>query len=175
MGKVVFITGSVRSGKSKLAVEFGEKSSKKIVFLASCAPLDEEMKKRVAKHKQSRPRDWKTIEEPIDAADVITEAKADELVIFDCLTLWISNIMLKFDKEKLINEKIQELFLILSKTKAEVIVVSNEVGWGIVPENKLARQFRDIVGITHQKLAGISDEVYLVTAGIAQKLKESHE
>ena len=75
----------------------------------------------------------------------------------------------------MINEKIEELFLALRQAKAEVIIVSNEVGWGIVPENKLARQFRDIVGIAHQKLAGISDEVYLVTVGIAQKLKESHD
>ena len=165
----------MRSGKSKLAVELGKKSLKKIVFLASCALLDDEMKERVAKHKQARPGDWKTIEEPIKAADVIKKAKADELVIFDCLTLWISNIMLKFDKEEVINEKIEELLLILQQTRAEVIIVSNEVGWGIVPENKLARQFRDIVGITHQKLAGQSEEVFLVTAGIAQKIKENHE
>ena len=175
MGKVVFITGAARSGKSKLAVEMGKKSLKQIVFLASCAPLDDEMKNRVVKHKQARPKDWTTIEEPINAADVFRKAKADELVIFDCLTLWISNIMLKFDKQKLINEKIEELLLILQQAKAEVIIVSNEVGWGIVPENKLARQFRDIVGLTHQKLAGLSDEVFLVTAGIAQKLKESYE
>ena len=174
MGKVVFITGAVRSGKSNLAVELGKKSLKKVVFLVSCAPLDEEMKERVVKHKQARPGDWKTIEEPINAAAVIKIAKADELILFDCLTLWITNIMLKFDKQELINEKIGELLLSLRQTKAEVIIVSNEVGWGIVPENKLSRQFRDIVGLTHQKIAGLSDEVFLVTAGIAQKLKEIH-
>ncbi|MCG2711869.1 MAG: bifunctional adenosylcobinamide kinase/adenosylcobinamide-phosphate guanylyltransferase [Candidatus Omnitrophica bacterium] len=171
MGKVIFITGAARSGKSKLAVDWAKKSLKKIVFLASCAPLDEEMKQRVAKHKQARPGDWKTIEEPVNAADVIKKAEADELVIFDCLTLWITNIMLKLNEEELINEKIEELLLALRQAKAEVIIVSNEVGWGIVPENKLARQFRDIAGLTHQRLAGISDEVYLVTAGLAQKLK----
>lgn len=175
MGKVVFITGAVRSGKSKLAVELGEKSLKKVVFLASCSPLDKEMRERVAKHKQSRPQDWTTIEEPINVADVIKKAKADELIIFDCLTLWISNIMCKFDKEELIDKKIEELFLALQQVKSDIIIVSNEVGWGIVPENKLARQFRDIVGITHQKLADLSDEVFLVTVGIAQKLKESRE
>jgi len=171
MAKIVFITGAVRSGKSKLAVDLAKKSLRKIVFLASCVPLDEEMKERVAKHKQARPGSWKTIEEPINAADVIKQAKADELVIFDCLTLWISNLMLKFDKEELINEKIEGLLLILQQTEAEVVIVSNEVGWGIVPENALARRFRDIAGLTHQKLAAISDEVYLVTAGLAQRLK----
>lgn len=175
MGKVTFITGAVRSGKSKLAVELGGKSLKKIVFLASCTPIDAEMRERVAKHKQARPRDWKTIEEPINVANVIAKAVADELVIFDCLTLWISNIMLKFNKEELIDKKIGELLLILRQVKADIIIVSNEVGGGIVPENKLARQFRDIVGIAHQKLAAQSDEVFLVTVGIAQKLKESHE
>ena len=175
MGKVVFITGAVRSGKSKLAVDLAKKSTKNILFLASCNPLDEEMKERVLEHKQARPGDWKTIEEPINVSAVIEKAKADELVIFDCLTLWISNIMLQLDTGELINEKIEELIIVLRQVKADIIIVSNEVGWGIVPENKLARQFRDIVGITHQKLAGLSDEVFLVTAGIAQKLKESCE
>lgn len=171
MGRLIFITGAVRSGKSSFAIKLAKESNKQIVFLASCNPLDEEMKKRVKRHRQQRPKTWKTVEEPIEVAAVIEKAKKNQLIIFDCLTLWISNILLKDQKQTLIKKRIIGLIEVLKHTPATVLVVSNEVGWGVVPENKLARSFRDIVGITHQQIAKVSDEVYLIVAGQQLKLK----
>ncbi|MBI4844893.1 MAG: bifunctional adenosylcobinamide kinase/adenosylcobinamide-phosphate guanylyltransferase [Candidatus Omnitrophica bacterium] len=171
MKKIIFISGAVRSGKSRLAVELAKKSAKKIVFLATCKPLDKEMEIRVEKHKQSRPKNWKTIEEPVNAAKVIARAGKNEMIIFDCLTLWLTNVMLKFKKWPAIDGNVSEFIRSLENTKADVIIVSNEVGWGIVPENKLARDFRDRIGTLHQQLAALSNEVYLVIAGISQRLK----
>jgi len=172
MKKTVFITGAVRSGKSSLALKLAKASCKQVVFLATCKPQDAEMKKRVHKHKQSRPKTWKTIEEDINVPALIRKFKTEkELIILDCLTLWVSNLLCSGCKEKEILKKIDDLLSALKKTKATVIIVSNEVGWGIVPDNEMARIFRDIMGIAHQKVAKISDEVYLVVSGMMLKMK----
>ncbi|MCP4650507.1 MAG: bifunctional adenosylcobinamide kinase/adenosylcobinamide-phosphate guanylyltransferase [PVC group bacterium] len=171
MKNIIFITGSVRSGKSNYAVKLAKQSKQKIIFLATCTPADAEMKQRVRKHKKSRPKNWQTIEEPIDVISVLKQLKDDELVIFDCLTLWVSNLLLSGFEEKEVIKIIEKFVEQLKINKANVIIVSNEVGWGIVPENKLARVFRDIIGTAHQKIAKVSDEAYLMVAGMPMKIK----
>jgi len=170
--KIIFITGAVRSGKSSLALKLAKVSCKQVVFLATCKPQDAEMKKRVCKHKQLRPQTWKTIEEDINIPDVIQKFKTPKkLIILDCLTLWVSNLLCTGCKEKEVLKRIDDLLRAIKKTKATLIIVSNEVGWGIVPDNEMARIFRDIMGIAHQKMAKISDEAYLVISGMTLKMK----
>ncbi|MCK5708231.1 MAG: bifunctional adenosylcobinamide kinase/adenosylcobinamide-phosphate guanylyltransferase [Candidatus Aureabacteria bacterium] len=171
MKRIIFITGSVRSGKSDLAVRLAKERSKKVVFLATCKPADDEMRERVDKHKKERPKDWGTIEEEKEIASVIANSKADQTIIIDCLTLWISNLLMSGLTEQEIKEKIGELIDALQKTYSTTILVSNEVGWGIVPENKIARMFRDIMGRLHQRIGCVSDEVYLVVSGIPMTIK----
>ena len=171
MKKIVFITGSVRSGKSDFAVKLAKQWGKDVIFLATCKPADNEMRKRVKKHKKSRPGEWKVIEENIDISSVIKNTKKDKLVIIDCITLWVSSLLLSGLKEKKIIEKINEFTDTLKKTKLPLVIVSNEVGWGIVPDNEISRIFRDIIGIAHQKISKVSQEVYLLVSGIALKIK----
>jgi len=167
----ILITGSVRSGKSQLAVALAAASEKTVVFVATCQPQDEEMHRRVDRHRADRPEVWQTLEEPLDLVGVLGRARADQLLIIDCLTLWVSNHLLAgLDEEALLAEA-DRLAAALVQSHADVILVSNEVGWGIVPENAMARVFRDVVGRLHQKLAKVCDRVYLVTAGLPLKLK----
>ncbi|MFH2137369.1 MAG: bifunctional adenosylcobinamide kinase/adenosylcobinamide-phosphate guanylyltransferase [Candidatus Omnitrophota bacterium] len=175
MKKVILVTGSVRSGKSSYAVNLAKATKAKVSFLATCQPQDAEMKKRVKKHKNSRPKSWKTIEEPIEISKVISKLKINEVLIIDCLTLWISNLLLSGLTEKEILKNIKEFVTVLKESKASIIIVSNEVGWGIVPDNKLARIFRDIIGTAHQIIAKVSDEVYLMIAGIPVRIVEGKE
>lgn len=165
------ITGSVRSGKSQLAVELAAASEKTVVFVATCQPQDEEMETRVARHRADRPSSWQTLEEPLDLLGVLGRAKADQVLLIDCLTLWVSNhLMAGLDEEALLTQA-DRLAAALAQSHADVILVSNEVGWGLVPENAMARVFRDVIGRLHQKLAKVCDTVYLVTAGLPLKLK----
>jgi len=171
MKKIVFITGSVRSGKSNFAVELIKKSRKQAVFIATCKPADEEMKKRVKRHIRSRPRTWRTVEEGVHLAAVIKKLKKNEAAVVDCLTLWISNLLLAGLSEREISKKVKEFIAALKVTTSLVAIVSNEVGWGIVPDNELSRVFRDVVGLTHQQISKVSDEVYLLVSGIPLKIK----
>ena len=171
MKRIIFITGSVRSGKSDLAVQLAKKEGKQVLFLATCRPADDEMRERVDNHQKSRPENWETIEEEKAIASVIADCAPDKIIIIDCLTLWVTNLLLSGLIEKEIDEKITELIHALQATSSIVILVSNEVGWGIVPEHELARRFRDIMGRAHQRISRMSHEVYLVIAGIPMKIK----
>lgn len=169
--QIVFITGGARSGKSSFALKEASKIKGKKAYIASAEALDEEMKERIEKHKERRGKEWDTFEEPLRIADVIKEAISDyRVVVIDCLTLWLSNIMhsnLNADNEieNLINS------LRFTHHASHIYIVSNEVGMGIVPDNELARKFRDLAGILNRKVAAISDAVYLITAGIPLKIK----
>ena len=171
MSKLIFITGPVRSGKSNFAVNLAKKSKKKIIFIATCKPVDTEMKERIKKHKQQRPKEWITIEEEIDLGSVLRNISKDKLIIIDCITLWVSNLFFHNFNEKEILKIVNDLISIIKRKGLSVIIVSNEVGWGIVPNNKIARNFRDIMGIIHQKISESSNEIYLLVSGIPIKLK----
>ncbi|MBL7151660.1 MAG: bifunctional adenosylcobinamide kinase/adenosylcobinamide-phosphate guanylyltransferase [Candidatus Omnitrophica bacterium] len=172
MGRITFILGGAKSGKSSLALELAKKSQRRVAFIATSQALDKEMKKRIAIHKRQRPRHWKTFEEPVRLPILLRKiGNKFELIIIDCLTLLVSNLLLKGIKEKGIEEAVKELCLILKEIKANAIIVSNEVGMAIVPENKLARQFRDIAGKVNQVVADKSDEVFFMISGLPLKLK----
>ncbi|MCQ9207676.1 MAG: bifunctional adenosylcobinamide kinase/adenosylcobinamide-phosphate guanylyltransferase [Omnitrophica bacterium] len=171
-GKFTFIMGGARSGKSRYAQELAKKIGKKVAFIATCNPGDEEMVKRISLHKKSRPRNWKIIEEPKNIKSALLKLKNKfDVVIIDCLGILVSNFLSNNLKETEIKKEIKSITHILAKSKFAPIVVSNEVGGGIVPDNPLARNFRDILGIANQVMAQYADRVYVMQAGIAMRIK----
>jgi len=167
------VLGGCRSGKSSYALETAQKfSGTKKVFIATCVPRDDEMKLRVTRHQQERNRHWHTVEAPLHLAEAIVEAggKASVLLV-DCLTLWVNNLLMEnYDSEQIL-DLVQSLTHSVSSVTCPVILVSNEVGTGIVPENKLARLYRDLVGSTNQAVAACADQVVWTVAGIPVVIK----
>ncbi|NQT06683.1 MAG: bifunctional adenosylcobinamide kinase/adenosylcobinamide-phosphate guanylyltransferase [Candidatus Omnitrophica bacterium] len=173
MGRLIFIIGGARSGKSRFSVELAKEKGKKVLFIATCSPKDEEMKKRIQKHKRSRPAGWKVVEGYRKISAVLNRhANNFDTIIIDCLGLFVTNLMMNRVRDKAIEKEITLIANRLLKSKTDIIVVSNEVGGGIVPDNPLARRFRDVLGISNQIMAGHADTVYMMQAGIPIKIKE---
>lgn len=177
MARLILITGGARSGKSSYALKVAEKISKKRVFIATCPQLDSEMSARIRRHTEERNgRGWKTIEEEINLDGLFPErVQGMGVVLIDCVTLWVNNILYMLGEENVDDCKIKELCsLWLDKIMAypgTVICVTNEVGLGVVPENTLARKYRDLVGTCNQLLGKNADEVVLVSCGIPLSIK----
>lgn len=172
MARIIFILGGARSGKSTYALDLARKNKKKVAFIATCQVLDKEMAQRIKFHKKARPRNWQTFEEPCKVSGLLNKIGAKfEVILIDCLTLLVSNLMLKGLKEDAIKEEVNNLLFALNKIKAKAIIVSNEVGMGIVPNNKLGRDFRDIAGRMNQIVAAKSDNVIFLVSGIPIELK----
>ena len=173
MGRLIFITGATRSGKSRLAVEMAMNiSCNKVAFLATCIPRDEEMKSRVLLHKKNRPACWRTIEAEEDMVKILRNLNKNyKAVIIDCLTLFVSNLLIRGEGEKSIRKRVVDVVEFIVKAPYTTIVVSGEVGGGIVPDNKLAREFRDLAGIANQIVAKKANEAYFVVAGLPLKIK----
>ena len=174
---MTFILGGARSGKSRFAQELAAKLGKKVLFVATCEPLDEEMNARIEVHKRSRPSTWKTLETPTDVAKAMRSKIGDaEVVIIDCLTLLVSNLMGTEDTdaetlEKRVSAELEDLVAFMRTTEAHFIIVSNEVGLGLVSPYPAGRVYRDALGMANQMLAKHADEVYFMVAGIAIALK----
>lgn len=167
--RVVFIVGGARSGKSRFALAEASKLPGRAAFIATATPSDEEMKQRIDRHKEDRDARWETFETPVDIAPLLEEmGDAFNVVVIDCLTLWLSNLMFS---GKEIEEEFRSFVLAVSQSPSNVFIVSNEVGQGIVPENAMARQFRDLSGFLNQRVAEQADDVYLMSSGIALKIK----
>ena len=187
LSQIILILGGARSGKSsfaeKIAVELGGED---VVYLATAQALDEEMEDRIKHHKRQRPQSWETIEKPIEVSNVIADIAEKKTVLMDCLTLFISNKILKnnnledegsnlkekFNIEKNIIEEIENIINTARKREINLIIVSNEVGQGIVPNNELSRLFRDIAGRANQYTADKADRVFITIAGYPIDLKE---
>ncbi|MBC7962314.1 MAG: bifunctional adenosylcobinamide kinase/adenosylcobinamide-phosphate guanylyltransferase [Steroidobacteraceae bacterium] len=173
----MFITGGARSGKSvfaeKLALEFGSS----LCYLATAQALDSEMDERIVLHRERRGEQWHTLEEPLDLPRVLKECDGRyQVILVDCITLWLSNLLFAYEGlegnlEERILVDVRQLADRLLEMKTAVILVSNEVGMGIVPENALARLYRDMAGKANQLLAVAADEVHMVISGIPLRLK----
>lgn len=175
--KITFITGGAKSGKSSFALKKASVVRGAKVFIATAEALDDEMKERIRKHKVERDSEWDTCEEPINISDVLLKIK-DKYgsAVLDCLTVWLSNLLVREQIAGPPQETAQEVVRKFLDTlrdlgSLDLFIVSNEVGLGIVPDNKLARLFRDMAGELNQMVAQIADEVYLVTAGIPVRIK----
>jgi len=170
------ILGGARSGKSNYAEQLAESSKKEVIYIATGTAGDEEMRERITRHKEDRPRYWVTVEEPIALADTLAEYDNPRyFLLVDCLTLWLSNIL--FDAEGNYQEDIflqqkQALLSTLLRLDTDITLVSNQVGLGVTPMDKMSRRFVDEAGRLHQQLAQQCSHVSLVTAGLAQALKQ---
>jgi len=168
-GSVVLLLGGARSGKSRLAQARAETLAGELIYLATGQALDTEMTERIARHRADRGPRWRTVEAPLDLPGAIaSERGANRVVLVDCLTLWLSNLMLG---EHDIPAATARLLDAISGQSGTVLLVSNEVGLGIVPENALARRFRDEAGRLNQAIAQAADEVSFVAAGLAIRMK----
>jgi len=181
--RITLVIGGCRSGKSRFALDAADQiidnkvkadaaGGGRKIFLATSVPRDPEMDKRVAAHQVERGEDWQTIEEPVMIHQTIERASTTAgVILVDCLTLWTSNLLFAEYDEPRIMEATNLLAGALEKSGCPVFLVSNEVGYGIVPDNSLARQFRDIAGLVNQKIAAMADRVILTVAGIDVPIK----
>jgi adenosylcobinamide kinase/adenosylcobinamide-phosphate guanylyltransferase len=166
---VTLVLGGARSGKSRFAEVIAERSSRP-VYLATGRAWDGEMSARIDEHRARRGERWTTVEEPLDLAGVLpTLAAPDAVLLVDCLTLWVTNLMMA---ERDVAEETRRLVGCLGSLQGPVVFVSNEVGLGIVPDNAMARAFRDHAGRLHQEVAALADAVYFMVAGIPMTVKK---
>jgi len=181
--KITLLLGGARSGKSWYAQELAKQSGKRVLFVATAEAGDEDMRLRIEKHRLGRPAGWRTLEAPARlAARIRQEIKGEQLIIIDCITLLVNNIFCRYGDaefetiedsvlEKEVVAEISALQTCLENGEASCIIVSNEVGLGLVPDNRMGRLYRDILGRANQMLAQSSDEVFLMVAGIPLRVK----
>ncbi len=185
MSKIILVTGGARSGKSNFAEKLCRDRKNSTAYIATSIPFDDEMKDRVRKHKESRPQNWETYEIYKDIYSIINNISQNhKTVIMDCITLLVNNLMFTYNidldnasteeinnMEDYIKEQVVMLFNEVQNTDLYFVNVTNELGMGVVPANRLSRVYADIVGRINQYIASISDEVYFVVSGIPMKIK----
>jgi adenosylcobinamide kinase/adenosylcobinamide-phosphate guanylyltransferase len=189
MSNFVLITGGARSGKSTFAEQLAAHPGRPVIYIATAQVLDDEMAWRVKKHRQQRPSSWQLIEEPFDIPSVLEEIRdKDAVVLLDCVTIWLSNLMLKSfssssdslypdtlipEAEEKILVQVRKVAALAQKIAPQVIMVTNEVGQGIVPDNPMSRSYRDLAGRSNQLLAHKADKVFWVISGYPLEVKQS--
>lgn len=176
MSHITLITGGARSGKSSFAEQLALPHGAPRCYLATARAWDGEMRERIERHRERRDSDWQTVEEPLQLASALTRLDGGcHVILVDCVTLWLTNLLLAREQEPDAEERIlamvRDLAEQVRRMATPVILVTNEVGSGIVPENRLARLFRDLAGRANQLLAAAADEVHVVISGIPLKLK----
>ena len=170
----MLVLGGAKSGKSSFALNVCNSLNKKRIFLATAQALDQEMEERIRRHKVERGGGWRTIEEPLKVVETIGSLDSkDTVILLDCLTLWLNNLYMEHgEDQEAIDEDIENLARQLEDIRGAVVVVSNEVGMGIVPDNQLSRTYRDTAGYMNQRIARLSGKVVAVLTGIPLVLKE---
>jgi len=171
MGVTALISGGVRSGKSAFALRWALPHGGRRVFVATAQVFDDEMRQRALNHQAERRDQFRTVECPFELEDTLRALTEVDVVVIDCLTLWLTNLLLTDVPVATIEQRVSTLGDILTQATFASIVVSNEVGMGIVPDNALARVFRDVAGRAHQTLATTSTELYLATMGAVLRLR----
>jgi len=170
--QIIFVTGGCRSGKSRFALEYANTHFKSKIFLATAPALDDEMKKRIKAHQEARGPEWGAMEEQTEIAKAVASVETNyEVILLDCLTLWLSNLIMAGEQESQILSRTEAFIEAIQKIPQSVIIVSNEVGYGIVPVNDIARHFRDIMGTVNQRLAACADVVVWTVVGLPQVIK----
>ncbi len=173
---VTLVVGGVRSGKSRFAQDLASQSDR-VAFVATAEALDDDMSQRIARHKGERPASWTTLEVPIDLEDSLLECGEQfDLLLIDCLTLWTSNLLsCEAGDSSRILARADRLCDVLRSISASVVLVSNEVGSGIVPASEDGRLYRDLLGYVNQRVAAVAEKVVLLVAGCPLVIKQSHE
>ncbi len=187
MKKVILVIGGARSGKSFFAQELARKTEVPVLFVATADAGDKDMQQRIENHKRERPSNWRTLETTLHVGNHIEQEVGEiQVVILDCITLLVNNIFNLYSEQELeqieesvlenrVTAEINEFIECTRKVDASFIIVSNEVGLGLVPGNRIGRLYRDLLGRANQKLAGMADEVYLMVAGLPMKIKPADE
>jgi adenosylcobinamide kinase/adenosylcobinamide-phosphate guanylyltransferase len=172
MSEIIFITGGARSGKSRLAEELAERLGGPLGYIATGEPKDAEMQERITRHQERRGPAWQTIEEPLNLVKALREHDYRfNGMLVDCITLWLANLLGRYDDPQKVLDGVVSFIAAFPALKTPLFLVSNEVGMGIVPENALARTFRDLAGEANELLANAADEVYVMFSGLPLKLK----
>lgn len=174
LGNIIFVVGGAGSGKSRFAISLAESSQSDVTFVATCDPQDTEMAEKVKRHKAERPKSWQTLE--LFAAPFLTQwnggNQANTLVV-DSVTIWVSALLLGGETREKILKRCEDFTQEIQKHFQKVVIVSDETGLGIVPENPLARNFRETLGQVNQQIARVSQETYLVVAGVPVTIKNN--
>jgi adenosylcobinamide kinase/adenosylcobinamide-phosphate guanylyltransferase len=168
MKNLSFVVGGAASGKSAFAERLTRATGKPKIYIATLQPFDDEMREKVRRHRSDRGPDWTTVEAPLDLGPVLRDATADQVILIDCVTLWLTNVLLA---DRNIAEEVTSLLTDIAASACDIVVVSNEVGMGIVPDNALSRRFRNEQGRLNQLLAEQADTVVTVIAGLPLVLK----
>ena len=171
-GSVTLVLGGARSGKSRYAQQLAEQSQR-VVFVATARASDDEMLAKIERHKEDRPKDWLTVEEPLELPKALAEHEVDsDVVVIDCLTIFVANLMeAEGENSVAVSHRIEALCEALRSVQCNVVLVSNEVGSGVHPVSTLGRAYRDLLGEVNQKIARIADDVILMVAGLPLALK----
>lgn len=173
MKKLVFVTGGSRSGKTMFAQKLAESWEGRLLYVATAEARDSEMERRIAAHRADRGERWSTLEETLDLAAATASFSSFGGVLVDCLTLWTSNLMEAHGEDEVaIDSSLERFLAALAARPSNIVVVTNEVGQGIVPMNEMARRFRDLAGKINRKVSLAADEAYLVVAGRVLKLEK---
>lgn len=179
MSRITLILGGARSGKSSYALKLAEESRKSVTFIATAQAFDDEMSARIQKHKAERPASWETLELPLHIAPSVSQIKSD-VVILDCITLWVTNLLMQFVNDDLVDEapfmqasqaETEKLLAAIRNTELDWLIVSNEVGLSLVPPYQMGRVYRDALGWVNQRLAQEADKVIFMVAGIPMNVK----
>lgn len=173
MGKLTLVTGGSRSGKSTYALRQALAYQPDRVFAATAIAFDQEMQDRIQKHQEERVNQFITFEEPLYLSTIWEKIpKSSTVCLIDCMTVWLGNLFYTFEnQESLIDQEIDLFINSLRNKELDIFIVTNEVGWGIIPENALSRKFRDYAGMVNRRIAEVSDNVFLCCCGLAHQFK----
>ncbi len=169
--RVILVGGGVRSGKSAFAVALARRLGERRVFVATARPYDDEMRERIARHRAERGEAFQGVEEPVALAAALRRVGPADVVVVDCLTLWLSNLLIDGLEPARVEERIEELAGVLAERRFHAVLVTNEVGMGVHPETALGRLFRDLAGRAHQRLARCADEIHFAVLGVVLRLR----
>ena len=170
---ITLILGGARSGKSRYAERLAQAKQKPVLYIATATALDDEMAARIAHHQQQRPADWHLLECPLKLSEALAaEAQKNQIILVDCLTLWLNNQLFNFPQQSF-TELFNELIASTQNAQADIILVANEVGLGIIPLGEISRTFVDEAGRLNQRIAQIADQVFFIAAGLPLQLKGS--
>ena len=175
MGDLWFVTGGARSGKSRFAEGLARESGRPVVYIATMQPHDDELRRRVERHRSDRPSAWQTVEAPVDLASALAATEGTACALIDCLSLWVANRLMALGEqpaadaiealEAALLDETASLLRVASEREGPTITVTNEVGAGVVPEYPLGRAYRDLLGVTNQRVAAHADRAWLMVSG----------
>jgi adenosylcobinamide kinase/adenosylcobinamide-phosphate guanylyltransferase len=169
--RTILVGGGARSGKSAFALALARTLGKRRLFVATAQAGDDEMAERIRRHRESRGNDFTTVEEPVAIADALRRHDGYDVLVLDCLTLWLSNMLLEGANAEAILRSVDDLIAMLANGSMHAVIITNEVGMGLVPDTALGRVFRDLAGFAHQRLSAAADEVYFAMLGTMLRIK----